>query len=150
MSDAQIMPSRRTYSRKQRKIYANVAGRGYADGWTNEQFLLRQSVKLLEETAELFLAMPWLQRPGKWETLLRVVGNVHRLARELFDDPEQWWPAPVSDALYAGLIREEAIDITVVLACLATALEMIGDNETVHLFDEAIEKSAADTKRGVR
>lgn len=148
------MPSAisQSYSAKQRAIHRNVVNRGYADGYTDEQFLLRQTFKLLEEAIELFQAMPWLERPGAWSLLMHHVGCVQELTRQLFDDPTQWKPAPVSDELCVGVIKSEAVDVVIVLACLTTALELVASSgqEPIHLLNEAIRKSANDIKRGVR
>lgn len=137
-----------SYSAKQRKIYSNVASRGYADGFTNEAFLCRQAVKLLEESCELFLAIPWRDKP-EFTRLRELVLNLQRKAKLIFDDKEAWEPLPVDPTTFDEAIGE-GVDVQVVLSCLATAWEMLNAPLTANLMVKAEQKSKGDIERGVR
>ena len=115
---------------------ANVAARGYRDGWTAEQFVARQLCKLTEELAEgAFNAL--LDPYSEWLSALRDAGL---LARKAFDRRGIWDGASIGDA---DALRAELTDMMVVLLAAADALGF-------YILPAAIEKSSQDVARGVR
>ena len=117
-------------------VAANVAARGYRDGWTQEEFVARQLAKMTEELAEAFWYTSGMERTD-WAAGLPDVGEAARYA---FDDKEAWSKARIAkpDAL-----RAELTDMMVVLLAAADALGF-------YILPAAIEKSSADVARGVR
>ena len=114
-------------------VAANVAARGYRDGWTAEQFVARQLAKLTEELAE---AVSGTRVFGGWTNCLIYAGS---LARQRFDEPFYWRNVKeISED-----IRSELADMQVVLFAAAAALEF-------DVVQAAIDKSGADVARGVR
>ena len=125
----------------QAEIAANVAARGYREGWTDEQYAARQVCKLGEELGELSTYIwatngPDTQHMRRWEVKL---AQLQEWARADFDLPV-WATAHIEDASAAA---SEAADMLVVLYNLADALG-------VDLNALALEKSRADVERGVR
>ena len=120
-------------------VAANVAARGYADGWTAEQFVARQLAKLTEELGE---SLDQIDGLDAWadENWLTVGYDAGRAARAQFDVREAWGGVylPNPDAL-----RAELADMQVVLFAAAQALDF-------NIAQAAIDKSAADVARGVR
>lgn len=117
-------------------VAANVAARGYRDGWTAEQFVARQLCKLTEELSE---ALACMSDPGwhhYWTDDAHMAG---RLAREDFDRKVLWDTVEID----ADTLRAELADMQVVLFAAAAALEF-------DVVQSAIDKSGADVARGVR
>ena len=117
-------------------VAANVAARGYRDGWTAEQFVARQLAKLTEELSE---ALACMRDPGwhhYWTDDAHVAG---RLAREDFDRKVLWDTVTVD----ADALRSELADMQVVLFAAAAALDF-------DVVQAAIDKSSQDVARGVR
>lgn len=114
-------------------VAANVAARGYLNGWALGQLAARQIAKLTEEIAELAKAidadMPWID----------YLEHAGRHARLAFDDPVAW--ADVK--LNRNVAEDELPDVAVPLFVLADLLNMDAGQA-------AIDKSAADVARGVR
>ena len=114
-------------------VAANVAARGYRDGWALGQLAARQIAKLCEELAELAGAidaeMPWID-------YLEYAGRAARLA---FDDSSAW-----DDVI---LIRDTAENE---LPDVAVPLFVLSDLLGVDAGQAAIDKSSADVARGVR
>ena len=122
-------------------VAANVAARGYRDGWTAEQFVARQLCKMTEELAEAVRCITpesavYQNRFDDWYGLIQDAG---RCARGAFDDHESWQylfhlskytPAELADMLVVLFAAAQALDFDVVQA--------------------AIDKSSADVARGVR
>ena len=126
---------------KQDDVYNAVWLRGYMDGWTDEQFLARQVVKLVEEVAESMAHL--LTMPGYFGAEVR---NAGASARWLFDRNEAWEDVALRDV--DGLANELA-DLQVVLFCAAKALgKMTGTRFDV--VEAAVVKAQADVGRGVR
>ena len=115
-------------------IRANIAARGYTDGWDDDQIIVRQFAKILEELAEVFEHLLLARGIGE---AMRDVGE---LAKQHFDNPDAWHGAGVLnwDALLA-----EVNDVQVVLS---TALATLQHNAV----EGALKKSADDIGRGVR
>jgi hypothetical protein len=117
-------------------VAANVAARGYRDGWTAEQFVARQLCKLTEELAEgacnalLDPLSPWLSS----------LSDAGVLARKAFDRPHLWVSSTIFDF---DALRSELADMQVVLFAAAAALDF-------DVVQAAIDKSGADVARGVR
>lgn len=116
----------------QQTIAANVAARGYRDGWTAEQFVARQLCKLTEELAE---AVYHTDCTHTWTRDLWFAGAN---ARKAFDGP--YWDRV---GTIGPAIQFELADMLVVLLTAAEALEF-------DVIQAAIDKSAADVSRGVR
>ena len=117
-------------------VAANVAARGYRDGWTAEQFVARQLCKMTEELGEALWYIHGIDRLD-FAADLPDVGEAARIA---FDDKEAWNKARIAkpDAL-----RAELADMLVVLFAAAAALDF-------DVVQAAIDKSSADVARGVR
>ena len=117
-------------------VAANVAARGYRDGWTAEQFVARQLCKMMEELGEALWYIHGIDRLD-FAADLPDVGEAARIA---FDDKEAWNKARIAkpDAL-----RAELADMLVVLFAAAAALDF-------DVVQAAIDKSSADVARGVR
>lgn len=117
----------------QEMVAANVAARGYRDGWTAEQFVARQLCKMTEELAE---AVFNTDCRGEWIKFLAFAGDYARIE---FDEREAW-----SNVATVGPdIRSELADMQVVLFAAAAALDF-------DVVQAAIDKSGADVARGVR
>ncbi len=127
----------------QTEVAQHVKDRGYRDGWTLEQFILRNVAKLQEELAEVSQTVV---APGPWlldEAILRA-GETARLT---FDNKKVW--RSDIDVLDVEALRGELADCQVVLLNLASAVEELSERH----FDvvlEAVRKSKADVERGVR
>lgn len=120
-----------------------VARRGYWDGWTEAQFLVRQAVKLQEELGELFAAL------GEYAptNVAERVQEAAFLARRVFRQG-RGWPAEIEDDERLRQVRTELADLQVVLF---NAAEVLGSllGEFVDVEQEAVEKARADMERGV-
>ncbi|MBK8113228.1 MAG: hypothetical protein IPK44_01265 [Candidatus Accumulibacter sp.] len=114
-------------------VAANVAARGYRDGWTAEQFVARQLCKLQEETGE---AVGCLTTSKYWAGHSEDAGES---AAKAFRDRDAWL-APMVDF---SKLRSELADVLVVLFAAAQALDF-------DVVQAAIDKSSADVARGVR
>ena len=120
-------------------VAANVAARGYRDGWTVDEFVARQFCKLTEELDE---AAGNINPPRSYEGVqcridLHMAGQN---ARAAFDDKGSWV------GVYLGnldAIRSELPDMLVVILAAAAALDF-------DVVQAAIDKSASDVARGVR
>ena len=117
-------------------VAANVAARGYRDGWTQEEFVARQLAKLTEELAEAF----WYVHGIEQTDIAANIPDIGESARQAFDDASVWSKARIyqPDAL-----RAELTDMMVVLLAAADALGF-------YILPAAIEKSSQDVARGVR
>ena len=127
-----------TDSVTQRGIVAAVADRGYLDGYTIDQRIARQLVKLFEEVCEamqcinaddtdLHLFIQHANSQGKW-------------ARAIFDVPVLFGDVLVD----VPTLLEELPDLVVPLAVLADAVGV------TDMLDLAQAKAWADVARGVR
>lgn len=121
-------------------VAANVAARGYRDGWTQEQFVARQLCKLTEELAEAArqITPSTYEHCGLsgWLEALQDAGIAARLA---FDERSEW----TGKIHISRLASAELTDMMVVLLAAADALGF-------YILPAAIEKSSADVARGVR
>lgn len=137
-----------SYNHLQTKVLTNVANRGYLDGWTIEQFLLRQLVKLVEEVCELYLSVQWNNTSIQHRRLRELVTVTREQARLVFDDKSLWTKRDIEPVELAA-IKSETADVVVVACCIAGAVrELTG--EYFPLMQAAAEKSNGDIKRGVR
>ena len=121
-------------------VAANVAARGYANGWTNIQFAARQIAKAVEELAE---AANHITGPAHFHAThywLNDLKDAGIAARIQFDQPLHWRDIGI-DSL--GKLQRELVDVQVVLFSAATALNF-------DIVEAAIDKSSADVERGVR
>lgn len=123
------------------RIYEAVKRRGYRKGYSAEEFVGRQAVKLVEEACELAqsFALP-----------LELADPIHKArlaARDWFDRGR----VPVRDPqeLTQMRIMSEAADCRVVLACIQAGMEEIR-GEPFLLETWALEKAQSDKRRGVR
>lgn len=118
-------------------VVESVDRRGYRKGWTDEEFLARQLVKLLEELGELADCMILPQRVRN--LLLPAAAK----AKALFDNKEIWsgsrWRSE-KDELNAV---KELADMQVVMFCAADAMQ-------VDASAQAVSKAKKDAKRGTR
>lgn len=130
--------------------------RGYREGWSDQQFLARQVVKLLEELGEM--SYPIHQMPHMFnhyghpdsEGFEDVIDRIGNEAMNLFNekDPETWSYTFVRwDAL--DDMMSEAADCMVVLFNIAATLERMS-GERFDIIQEAIKKAQKDIARGVR
>jgi NTP pyrophosphatase (non-canonical NTP hydrolase) len=121
----------------QRGIVAAVADRGYLEGYTIDQRIARQLVKLFEELCEalqavnaddtdLHLFIQHANSQGKW-------------ARAIFDVPSLFSDVMVD----VPTLLDELPDLVVPLAVLADAVGM-------DMMLAGLEKAQADVARGVR
>lgn len=122
-------------------VAANVAARGYRDGWTVDQFVARQLAKMTEELDEAARQVvsfePQVRNILRW---LDELGDAGRRARIAFDDQDKWQDVTIFDPF---AIRSELADMLVVLFAAAHALDF-------DVIQAAIDKSGADVARGVR
>ena len=125
-------------------VAANVAARGYANGWTAEQFVARQLCKMTEELGEASdqivstASVSPISRNVLW--WIDKLGDAERRARIAFDNPADWCNFKFSDP---DALRSELADMQVVLFAAAEALGF-------DVVQAAIEKSSKDVERGVR
>ena len=127
-------------------IYQAEAARGYTDGYTDEQFALRQVVKAVEELAEL-TATIWnlwgnqdIQLPYEIINLFVLLQSAGETARNIFDDKELEWPNGLKAT---PQLKKETADVGIVLNCLAESLKF-------DLEDIMRKKVVSDVKRGRR
>jgi len=120
-------------------VAANVAARGYRDGWDFEQFVARQLAKLTEELGESLDQIGGLEW---WDDLqwLTPGSDAGLKARRVFDDKAAWESVYLKDL---DKLRAELADMQVVIFAAAEALGL-------DVVQAAIDKSAADVVRGVR
>jgi NTP pyrophosphatase (non-canonical NTP hydrolase) len=132
---------------EQETVYANIVARGYAEGWTDEQFAARQLAKLTEEVGELG---DWIAQ-DTWEEMSPGLKRAHTLywarhfAKQEFDSGN-WKNARVTNIEQS---KVELADIQVVVFCLAQVLAQLS-GEPFDVIAAAVEKSGKDVKRGVR
>lgn len=119
------------------EIAANTARRGYREGWSQDQFLGRQVVKLLEEACEALEASGLPDTPAS-QALLASVGGVKALAKQVFKEQEPWSQA---EGYVSHEVTEEMADCLVVIANYAA---VSGEN----LLLRAYQKSESDIIRG--
>jgi hypothetical protein len=135
-----------------------VQRRGYREGWTASEFLVRNVIKLQEELAELTgVSLPRIGTFNNYGPALMLVGVV---ARTVFDAPKDdfdvEWAATnerLRDPKWIDAIGQELADMQVVLFCAAEALSSLyerQDAEPFDLIEAALKKAAADVDRGVR
>lgn len=131
----------------QETVYTAVVERGYREGWTAEQFVARQAVKLVEEVAEIAEAL--ILPPAILGQILRVgedAGNVFDRGK----DTRVWEGATIVDM---QALQKELADAQVVLFCAAEALNEVLNKHGEERFDvvaAAQAKATADVMRGVR
>jgi NTP pyrophosphatase (non-canonical NTP hydrolase) len=123
--------------------------RGYRDGFTDEQFLARQILKMQEELGELVDHVNKFEDDSiAWDVL-----ELGEKSRGSFDRIEEWQKAFTCLAATAkgnpDLLREEMTDMMVVLFNMATVIEEITE-EPFDVVQSAVDKSRSDVKRGVR
>ena len=133
----------------QQKVTDATKERGYRDGWTPEQFLARQIVKMMEELGEL---THWiLDFPN--DELAERICDLATLCRHDFDDTERWKESKVkADAAIINnpkLLQKEAADMQVVLFNMADAIATI-TGQPFDVVQAAVEKSKGDVERGTR
>lgn len=124
----------------QRGIVAFVADRGYLEGYTFDQRIARQLVKMLEETCEALQAVTDNNPCGHLGTLIIHAYRVGRQARAVFDNPSLFDELTVD----ASLLIDELPDMVVPLAVLADAVGV------PDMLLAGMEKAQADVARGVR
>ena len=123
-------------------VAANVAARGYRDGWTVDEFVARQLAKMQEELGEAIEHTDCNDEPQN--RLFILLSNNATMAGErgkaAFDDKGCW-----TGVMIRGLdaLRSELADMLVVLFAAAQALDF-------DVVQAAIDKSSADVARGVR
>lgn len=132
----------------QTKVLSNVANRGDFDGWSVEQFLLRQLVKLIKEVCELYLSVQWNDTSIQHRRLRELVTVTREQARLVFDDKSLWTNRDIEPQEIAA-IKAETADIIVVTCCIAGMVREL-TREFFPLMRAAVEKSNGDVKRGVR
>lgn len=121
-------------------VAANVAARGYKNGWTDEQFAARQLAKAVEELAEAanhVIGPAHFHATHYWLNDLKDAGIAARIQ---FDQPLHWRDIGIDDI---AKLRRELADVQVVLLAAAQALDF-------DIIQAAIHKSGADVERGVR
>jgi NTP pyrophosphatase (non-canonical NTP hydrolase) len=121
-------------------VAANVAARGYRDGWTAEQFVARQLAKLTEEIGEAVEQVHPGEAPSALYRWFDHAGDAYKAARRVFDTPDLWRKTYIIDP---NAVRSELADMLVVLFAAAQALDF-------DAVQAAIDKSSADVARGVR
>ena len=123
-------------------VAANVAARGYRDGWTVDQFVARQLAKLQEELGEAIEHTDC--NDELHNRLFILLSNNATMAGErgkaAFDDKRCW-----DGVMIRGLdaLRAELADMQVVLFAAAQALDF-------DIVQAAVDKSSQDVARGVR
>ena len=114
-------------------VAANVAARGYLNGWLIGIAAARQIAKATEELAELARAinvdMPWID----------ALDHAGRQARYAFDNAAAWDTV----TLNRDVAEAELPDVIIPLLVIAELLH-------VDAGQAAIDKSSADLARGVR
>lgn len=126
----------------QQRIYEATVARGYADGWTPEQFAARQVIKAVEELAELVELVAISGDPvvaSEIKHFQRVVKDAGSRARILFDHGDKFW----GRVLIHPDANTEAADVAITLANFAAAREF-------DLLEAAESKVTADIERGKR
>jgi len=126
------------YGSVQYQVLDAVMKRGYAEKWSQMQFMARQVCKAVEELGEL--AGVFTFTGGNW-TFLRWVETAAREARVAFDIddlPKEAWDVQVE-----GDLETELADVLIPLLCLAEVAE-------VDAMGAARKKALADVERGVR
>lgn len=119
----------------QQRIYAATEARGYAAGWTPQQFAARQVIKAVEELAEL---VECIDVPDvRFDDLIIDIKRAAQSARWLFDDESVW------DYTVKPGADTEAADVAVTLANFAVAWGF-------DLLKTAEDKATADIERGKR
>jgi len=114
-----------------------VDKRGYRKGWTDEEFLARQLVKLLEELGELAECMILPQQ------VRNLLVPASREAKVLFDNKEIWSGARWRGEKDKINAVQEIADMQVVLFCAADAMK-------VDSSAQAASKAQKDVERGTR
>lgn len=133
-------------SSAQQQIYANVEARGYTEGWSHSQFLLRNLFKLQEELAEVADQITPVDHHIPDRQALDDIHYVGRDSRYVFKDSDFDYQVLVPDP---SALAKELADCQVVLACMAETLGKL-TGEDIDLMQVALEKSGADIERGVR
>lgn len=128
-----------------RQIYAAVEARGYTRGWTRQQLIARQLVKLAEEVGEASqyaILDPEMLGDQPRNAFDWHVDRLAVLARERFNAADWEWCGTVSDFDELN-IADELADVYVVVCMLA---HLLG----VDVQSRALDKAQADIARGVR
>lgn len=121
---------------EQQEVYNFIDQRGYRRGWTAQQFVVRQVLKLIEEVAEAALLVSFDDEIMPRAT----IDAAGSLARAAFDQMPPTAYAAVRD--YDELAQELA-DIQVVVFAMAQALDF-------DVIQAARDKARLDVRRGVR
>jgi len=129
--------------RLQERVVAAVEKRGYMKGWTAGQFLARQAAKLMEELGELAADMRGVL-PVELHSRMQDAADSGR-----FHFDTGYWHDGIWDTDQLERIWKELVDMQVVLACAAGALEKVG-RPGCDLMQGAVEKAEKDVERGVR
>lgn len=127
-------------------VYGCIAARGHADGWTDEQMVARQVVKLGEKLAEAAVSLR-PARLGSWmHDWRRSMARHGILSYEVFEVRDAWNGAGVQDA---EALKGELADMMVVILTAAAALNRVTGGE-FDVIQAAMEKALEDVDRGVR
>jgi len=132
----------------QKRVAQAVADRGYRDGWTAEQYAVRQILKLGEELGELAACIHALNKVEDYSfepTFVKEIRHTGWLCREIFDNLHKDAQFVVNTAQ----TRKEAPDIQVSLFTLAEALAEL-DGQPFDVVSAAMDKATADVARGKR
>lgn len=123
----------------QAQTVASVARRGYFNGFTDDELLARQVVKMLEELAELAATIE--TGDPAMEAFYASLVNAGKQARYVFDHAEWFVGSTIADTQAA---QHELADLCVVLSVMAHALDV------PDVMFAASQKALADEARGVR
>ena len=127
----------------QQRVMAAVYRRGYRDGWSAENFLVRQVAKLAEELGEVAEQIERGMSPGLAFAIRQAAGS----GKFHFDSG--YWTCPPLDDDQLEALAGELADMQVVLFCAAaTVSEILG--EEIDLVGMAVAKAETDIKRGAR
>ena len=123
----------------QAQTVASVARRGYLNGWTDDELVARQVVKLAEELGEL--ADLVVMDDPQLDSFFGALVTIRDDAKKLFDNPAHFVGAKCLDTQRA---ISELTDCQVVIHVAAHALHIpdVGYSAQV--------KALADEQRGVR
>ena len=141
----EIEKQRKILNNVQATVYQNCVKRGYRKGWTAEQFLARQILKMQEELGESsqYFALNSI-------AIFSSIAHTGKRAQKKFDDGryglfgEDFAHPSVVDGF-----KKELADMQVVLFQMAAMVEEI-EGEPFSVVEAALKKSGKDIERGVR
>ena len=139
LTEVAVLPQ----DRLQARVVAAVEKRGYMKDWMPGQFLARQVAKLVEELGELAAEMRGVL-PVELQSRMQDAADS---GRWYFDTG--YWHNGLWGSDQMERIWKELVDMQVVLACAAGALEKVG-RPGCDLMQGAVEKAEKDVERGVR